>query len=150
MKHTLEDLQAKTDTELIELCITELFGGHKEHYERTEHFCCEGCGKCNESCAPRKEWLWRIKDGHPAYNGNSKGPWWNPLSKWEDTMEVIQRLRDDKWCISYGASGGEHGWGLSLWGEKTGGYFPTDSGTITVIDKSGQRAIVLAALLSVA
>lgn len=75
---------------------------------------------------------------------------WNPLTDWNHTMEVVEKLRAEGWAFNYGASGGEQGRGFSLWGmEKTGGYFPSDPGTITVVKESGQRAILLAALQAV-
>jgi hypothetical protein len=66
MKHTLEELQAKTDAEIIELCATEVMGW--------------------EPCLEHDEW-WLYKQDHVA----SKD--WNPLTDWNHTIALITALR---------------------------------------------------------
>ena len=87
---------ALTEDQQIEYIATKIMGWKKEEFEKLEHFCCEECGKCTESCEPHSEWRWRAKEGHPAYNGNTVGPWWDPVRKWDDWRMVEEKIMEDE------------------------------------------------------
>jgi hypothetical protein len=119
---TPETTDGLSDEELVERLATEVMGWEKR-----------------KSADPNGlffgEWYWW---NTAMRNGSGQGNHWNPLTRWDDCMEVVDRMKDRKltFKLEY-----ENGYTCFFFWE----YWPERIGCYAK-DADGRRAIVLAAL----
>ena len=127
---TLDELQRLTDDQLIEKVAVEAMGWHVANDPR--------CGAC-------KDWVNRVGvwQAHERIGCDDPGDRWNPLTDWNHTIEVVERIESlgFEWRID-ARPGLQRGCRIAPTGE-----FNTPRVQFVAND-SGQRAICLAALLA--